>query len=83
MPSRCRTIVDADGRPVAIACSRGPHKACATPGCRNHADKQCDFPVTRSGRPGTCDRFICSKCAVRVGPDLDHCPPHARAKAAP
>jgi len=27
----------------------------------------------------TCDRPICSRCAVSAGPDRDICPPHARA----
>lgn len=26
----------------------------------------------------TCDRPICAKCAVEVGPGLHHCPAHAR-----
>ena len=26
----------------------------------------------------TCDRAICSACAVRVGANLHYCPPHAR-----
>jgi hypothetical protein len=79
VPSRCRTVLDAAGRPVAIACSREPHRRCSVPGCSNHADKQCDFPVKRDGRAATCDRYICGRCAVSVGKNLDNCPPHARA----
>ena len=40
----------------------------------------CDFPVTRAGKVGTCDAKLCDRCRVRVGPDKDHCPPHAKVK---
>jgi hypothetical protein len=84
VPNRCRTVIDGNGRELAIACSRGERHRCSTPGCQNDGTKQCDFPVKRNGKPGTCDRYICQKCAMRVGPDLDYCGPHARqAKASP
>jgi hypothetical protein len=64
--------------PNAIVCNR-ERRTCATPGCSKQTRKQCDFPVTRNGKAGTCDRYLCSGCAVSVGPNVDHCPPHARA----
>lgn len=67
-------------RLTIFVCGR-KRENCSTPGCRNNADRQCDFPVKRNGQNATCDRFICSACAVRVGPNLDHCGPHARAAA--
>jgi hypothetical protein len=77
----CRTVIAGDGV-TAIAYTRGERRRnCATPGCRNHADKQCDFPVTRNGKSATCDRYICSPCAISKGRDLDFCPPHARSES--
>jgi hypothetical protein len=55
-----------------IACSRGGKK-CA---CGNHYTKLCDYPVKTLS--GTCDRPLCSKCSVSVGPNRDYCPAHAR-----
>ena len=79
-----RVVADDKGNVVAIVCTRGArHQACSTPGCRNNATLQCDFAVTRKGKPGTCDRYVCRVCAVRVGPDLDYCAAHARLRAAP
>jgi len=75
--------VSLGGGASAIICTRGERRrSCATPGCANRADKQCDFPVTRNGKVGTCDRFVCSRCAVSKGHDLDFCPPHARVEVA-
>ena len=77
----CRTVISSDGV-TAIACTRGERRRnCATPGCHSYADKQCDFPVTRAGKAATCDRYICSRCAVSTGKNLDFCPPHARSEA--
>jgi hypothetical protein len=36
----------------------------------------CDWPREKGG--GTCDAFMCVKCARNVGPNLDYCPPHAK-----
>jgi len=84
MPRWSKTIYDATGKPMGIACGRSPFKACSTPGCRNHADKLCDYPVTRkNGKAGTCDRPMCSRCAKNVGPDRDYCGVHARAPEPP
>jgi len=78
----CRTVISGGGV-TAIVCTRGhqQHRSCATPGCGNRADKQCDFPVTRGGKAATCDRYICSRCAVSAGRGLDFCGPHARSEA--
>lgn len=81
----CRTMLDDDGRPIAIVCTgRERERACSSCGTRTRDGVLCDFPTkTKAGLPRTCDRFCCRKCAVHVGEDLDHCPPHARAAAEP
>lgn len=63
----------------AIVCTRGPRQGCQSPGCTNRGELQCDFKVTRKNVEGTCDRFICRRCAVHVGINKDYCPVHAKA----
>jgi hypothetical protein len=70
---------------TGIACSRGRKRAapCGEPHCtRDHA-YLCDYPVTRNGQRGTCDRKLCSAHAVVVGNDLHYCGPHARLSPSP
>lgn len=53
-------------------CSRTPRPRCA---CGNPATLQCDAPTRRS--TGTCDRHLCERCAIEVGPELHLCQAHA------
>jgi hypothetical protein len=74
----CRTFRDENGKPIAIVCTRGGRK-CQVAGCSNRATQQCDYPVERNGKVGTCDLWLCRRCAVpQPGDDLDYCPPHHR-----
>jgi hypothetical protein len=75
MPSWSRPIV-VDGVVVGRACGRSPFHPCVT--CGKSATIRCDHPVTRNGKPKTCDRWCCRGCAVSVGPDRDYCAAHAR-----
>jgi hypothetical protein len=50
---------------------------CQTTGCSRRATVLCDFPITRNGRKGSCNRHICGTCAKRLG-SRQFCPPHAR-----
>lgn len=46
--------------------------------CPTPATHQCDYLIA----PGkTCNAWFCAAHATSVGPDLDHCPTHARAQA--
>jgi hypothetical protein len=36
---------------MGIACGRVDFKKCSTPGCTNHANKLCDYPVERNDPP--------------------------------
>jgi len=76
----CRTIIVGDGVRV-IACSRGRSAARCTSCKTRPASKLCDYPVKRDGKEATCDRALCTRCAVRSGVNHDNCPPHARALA--
>lgn len=67
--------IEMPGGGHAHICMRGqrPHR-CSFCKARE-ADKQCDFPVGKSG--ATCDAYMCSQCATAVAPEVDHCPKHA------
>ena len=58
---------------TAIVCGvRGASK-CSEQGCNSPHTKLCDFPLS-AGR--TCDRKLCDRYAIKVGPDRDYCPEH-------
>lgn len=79
----CETVDLGDGVTL-IACSRGrrTRRSCSVPGCTNAATKQCDFPLGGAKKGKTCDRHLCSTCAVvmsrRGRETTDYCPPHAK-----
>ncbi len=73
----CRPLITEDGKVFGFACGpkrEQPKYVCQT--CwKRRSERQCDYPTA----PGkTCDKHLCSTCAVRVGPDKDHCPDHQR-----
>ncbi len=77
---KCEQLVVAPGV-MAIVCSRGRRRKappCSVPGCDRDSVSLCDFPVTREGREGTCDKELCSSHRTHVGTDLDYCPAHSR-----
>jgi hypothetical protein len=59
------------------ACSRGRKSRPRCKTCRRPARYFCDYPVTRKGVAGTCDRACCARHRKHVGPDRDYCEPHA------
>lgn len=73
----CRTLVQGNGVTV-IACTRGrERRLCSV--CKSRAmSKLCDFPLRGERAGATCDRDLCDRCAVHVGPNRDLCPVHAR-----
>ncbi len=75
----CNTYRDPDGKFTAIVCTRGKRPIkCSV--CGLSGGKLCDFPLMGPKTGKTCDRSLCSKCAVSGGADIDYCPPHARMK---
>lgn len=72
----CVPFTTPDGlRGIACLGKRGRRKCSA---CKTAwADLACDFPDDKK-KSGTCDKPLCTKCAVHVGEDLDHCPSHPR-----
>lgn len=73
MPRWSEVIVLDDGT-RAIVCFSGKRPRAPRCRCGAAASIQCDFPILA----GTCDRYLCRRCAVRVGPDRDFCPDHLR-----
>lgn len=76
----CNPIYN-DGQMIGIACGRGQTQRCQW--CGSKSTKLCDYPITKPvfGQPdskSTCDKPICARCAVSIGPNRDYCPPHAR-----
>ena len=69
----CNTIYQ-DGKPIGFACSRGRKERCEI--CGAPSEILCDYPVTRTGKNGTCDKKCCRKHSVRIGQNKDYCLPH-------
>lgn len=64
-----------------FACSRGgSSQRCSSCGSWVKRAVLCDAPIASAKAGKTCDRVLCSSCAVRVGPNRDLCPAHARAE---
>jgi hypothetical protein len=58
--------------PMIVCGPRRPRKRCA---CGAVATLQCDWPVPGKAS-GTCDAWLCRRCARHVGADTDYCPAH-------
>jgi hypothetical protein len=72
----CRTLY-LDGVAIGIACDRSRPQSHKCSSCGwGGANLQCDYPVKK--KSGTCDRWLCKRCALDAGPDKHHCPPHHR-----
>lgn len=64
MPMHGHPIVDAEGKVIGIACSRGPrYQKCSACGSSN-AKLACD----------ACDKPLCAACSVSPTGKLDFCP---------
>jgi hypothetical protein len=79
----CEITKSEDGQITTIKCSRGSsQKRCFY--CGRPAPKLCDFKFTvKVGKLAgktwkTCDKPLCTTCAVHQEPDTDYCEPHAR-----
>jgi len=79
---KCRTA--SIGGVTAIVCSRRPRRQRCSNGyppksrqCARWSTKLCDYPIPGAGGK-TCDKPLCSSCAVSVGADRDFCPNHPR-----
>lgn len=61
------------GGVTAIVCTSGRRKRCR---CGKPATLECDWKVPKR-KSGTCDKPICSSCAISPAPGKDICPDHA------
>jgi hypothetical protein len=71
----CLKLTGSDGKLVGVVCGMRRTKAKPCEFCGVPSTKQCDFSVS-DGK--TCDAYMCDRCSVSVGENLDHCAGHAR-----
>lgn len=72
----CKTVKIGDR--AAIVCSRRKYNRPRCSACGGKGvSVRCDFPIEER----TCDKWLCRRCAVKVGDDRDHCPDHPRIDA--
>lgn len=67
----CANLKLASGETAIVCTGRQRQRKCA---CGRRATLLCDFKA--DGAKKSCDKPLCSHCAVRIGPDIDHCPSH-------
>jgi hypothetical protein len=77
----CTPIKLGDGTTMMV-CVRGRRGwPCSVPGCHRSSSRICDYPLAPlevGKEPKTCDARLCTVHAVKIGPNVDHCPPHAK-----
>jgi hypothetical protein len=77
------------GRRAGPAPCRGPLVLGDDPAIGAHCGRisvaLCDAPAgqTLDGKPVTCDMPMCERHRTNVGPNLDHCPRHAKQQRLP
>ena len=71
----CDIFVAPDGTRMIVCGGHHRSHRCA---CGKIAKLQCDWKVGKStsGKPKTCDRWICEACALEVGADKHLCREH-------
>jgi hypothetical protein len=67
----CETIKLSGGGVAIVKLAARPQRRCS---CGAHATLLCDYPM----RSGTCDKPLCTRCAVPIAEDVDYCPHHPR-----
>lgn len=70
---KCR-LINFENRTVIVCGGRPKRHSCYA--CGNFAEFQCDSPVFRNERRGSCDRWMCSRCRRNIGENTDLCRPH-------
>ena len=77
----CIPFRSADGTVSGFVCTRWRREPpCSV--CKMPSSILCDYELTGTKAGKTCDRPLCKRCAVHVGPNRDLCPAHARAEQA-
>ncbi len=81
----CETVRLPDGVAAIVCSGRGRRrKRCA---CGGLTVALCDYPIQLRDREGdvpekTCDKPLCTRCAVRVAKNVDYCREHPLPKGA-
>ncbi len=72
----CIPFQTKDGATGIICTGRRGRRRCST--CKNAwTSLECDYPMP-DHKSGTCDKPLCARCAVSIGPNVDHCPHHPK-----
>jgi hypothetical protein len=71
----CHTIRLSDGT-TAIVCGARQKRSKPCLYCQRPSTSQCDYPVFRKNKKGTCDTDMCDDCKQTIGEDLDLCRGH-------
>lgn len=72
----CESVTLANGTRAIICRSRPRRRKCSCCGTR-WAERECDYPDLKR-KSGTCDKPLCTKCAVKGGDNIDYCPHHPK-----
>jgi len=77
----CTVMKLGDGTTAIVCGSRRRSSPCSVPGCGRPSTRLCDYPLAPlefGNEPVTCDARLCPIHAVKVGPNTDCCPAHAK-----
>jgi hypothetical protein len=74
----CKVVKLPNGMTALVKMAPQRKKFCE---CGRPCTKLCDYVMSHQSRRGvterTCDKPMCDRCAVHVGPETDYCVPHA------
>jgi hypothetical protein len=72
----CTPVKLAGGQTAIICTGRRPRRKCSV--CKERlAQRECDYP-DQQRKSGTCDKPLCTRCAVSGGDNIDFCPSHPK-----
>jgi hypothetical protein len=72
----CATVRFPDGTTGILCGGRGKRSKHRCFYCTAIGEFQCDNPVLRNNRKGTCDTWMCNDCRNNIGNEIDLCRPH-------
>ena len=71
----CQSVKFPNGMTAILCTPPQRRRRCSNGQCVAWAERECDYPAPHR-KTGTCDKPLCTKCAVRIAENVDHCPSH-------